>query len=118
MRVVILALLAASQAAALSLILQSMDPYCFNVEGKRGNEIKVSYMVSGLNEEQVEFKVILFMFIHRQHSLRQARRSTGSRTRGSMKPLSGPTERAVCPFAGASLTASRRNLTSHSQWQT
>ena len=57
MRALFLALLAASQVSALSLILQSMEPYCFNIEGKRGNEIKVTYMVSGLNEEQVEFKV-------------------------------------------------------------
>ena len=57
MRALFLTLLAASQVSALSLILQSMEPYCFNIEGKRGNEIKVTYMVSGLNEEQVEFKV-------------------------------------------------------------
>ena len=53
----LLALIAVNQVASLSLILQSMDPYCFLVDSKRGNEIKVSYMVSGLNEEQVEFKV-------------------------------------------------------------
>ena len=49
--------LVATSTNALSLILQSQEPYCFLVDSKRGQEVRVNYMVSGLNEEQVEFKV-------------------------------------------------------------
>ena len=45
---------------ALSLILQNLDPYCLTVQARRDNEIKLQYMVSGLNEEQVEFRVSIF----------------------------------------------------------
>jgi len=47
----LLATLAISQVSGLSLILQSMESYCFAVNSKRGTEIKVTYMVSGLNED-------------------------------------------------------------------
>ena len=57
MRGLLVMALAAAHVSALSLILQSMDSYCFAVDSKRGTEIKVTYMVSGLNEDQVEFKV-------------------------------------------------------------
>ena len=40
-----------AHVSGLSLILQSMDSYCFAVNSKRGTEIKVTYMVSGLNED-------------------------------------------------------------------
>jgi len=33
-----------------------MDPYCFAVSVDRGYEVRVSYVVSGLNEDQVEFR--------------------------------------------------------------
>lgn len=46
-----------NQVQALSLIIQNQEPYCFLVDAKRGSEVRVQYMVSGLNEEQVEFKV-------------------------------------------------------------
>ena len=45
------------QIEGLSLILQNLDPYCLTVQARRGNDIKLQYMVSGLNEEQVEFRV-------------------------------------------------------------
>ena len=39
------------QVQALSLILQNLEPYCLTVQSRRGNEIRLQYMVSGLNEE-------------------------------------------------------------------
>ena len=53
----LIAAVLSTAANALSLILQSQEPYCFLVESKRGQEVRLNYMVSGLNEEQVEFKV-------------------------------------------------------------
>lgn len=46
------------QSHSISLVLQKMEPYCFLLDVKVGNEIKVNYVLSGLNEDQVEFKVI------------------------------------------------------------
>ena len=40
-----------SFSQGLSLILQNQEPYCFTVTGKRGNDLRVQYMISGLNEE-------------------------------------------------------------------
>ena len=31
-------------------------PYCFAVLVKRANVIKATYMISGLNEDQIEFR--------------------------------------------------------------
>jgi hypothetical protein len=42
---------------ALSVMLQSQEPYCFAINVKKNNDIKVYYMISGLNEDQVDFKV-------------------------------------------------------------
>ena len=47
--------LIAYQASCLSVILQNMEPYCFVVGSKRLSEVRVQYMISGLNEENVEF---------------------------------------------------------------
>ena len=45
------------QVSSLAVILQTMDPYCFMVPSVRMNEIRLQYVISGLNEDQVEFSV-------------------------------------------------------------
>ena len=44
-------------ALSLSVLMQNQDPYCFSLMVKKTNVIKASYMMSGLNEDQIEFRV-------------------------------------------------------------
>ena len=44
---------------AISLVLQRMEPYCFLLSAQAGNEVKINYALSGLNEDQVEFRVLI-----------------------------------------------------------
>ena len=39
------------ESKGLSIIMQKNDPYCFEVEMKRQNELKILYSISGLNED-------------------------------------------------------------------
>lgn len=50
-----------SYVNSLSMIMHTLQSYCFNVPVRKNQDIKVDYMISGLNEENVEFFVnILF----------------------------------------------------------
>ncbi len=58
----VLAALLALKVSCLSLILQNMEPYCIAVQNRRSSEIRLQYMISGLNEDQVEFRVFYSFF--------------------------------------------------------
>ncbi len=45
------------QVNGLAVVLQKMEPYCFGANVHRNYEVRTSYVVSGLNEDQVEFRV-------------------------------------------------------------
>ena len=40
----------------LSVLLTSSEPYCFEVMVKRHFVVKANYMISGLNEDEIEFR--------------------------------------------------------------
>lgn len=42
---------------SLSIFLGKNEPYCFLVPATKENDIRVDYMVSGLNEDQISFTV-------------------------------------------------------------
>ena len=45
------------QTNQLALILIRMEDYCFEAYADKPKDIKFNYVISGLNEDQVEFKV-------------------------------------------------------------
>ena len=48
----------APSANAIAFLLQKSDPYCFKVQPRTpGAKLSVSYMVTGMNEDQVNFTV-------------------------------------------------------------
>jgi hypothetical protein len=50
-------LLLVQLATSLSIMLQKPDWYCFTIEGEPGKNLYVDYVISGLNEDKIEFKV-------------------------------------------------------------
>ena len=46
-----------AQSSQLALILVRMEPYCFSTTTDKANDLKFSYVASGLNEDQIEFRV-------------------------------------------------------------
>ena len=47
-----------SQVLGLQLILSTRDPHCVNVAPERtGAKITVTYTITGVNEDQISFKV-------------------------------------------------------------
>ena len=45
---------------SISIVLQKLEPYCFEVQADKKNDIRLSYVSSGINEDQIEFKVMQF----------------------------------------------------------
>ena len=54
----------------LALILVRMEPYCFSTTTDVVKDLKFSYVVSGINEDQVQFTVLHISF----HSIPLAQR--------------------------------------------
>jgi len=52
---VLVSLLGLSQS--LSFMMVKTDPYCFDIRFKGVQEVKVQYIVSGLNEDQIKVQV-------------------------------------------------------------
>ena len=49
---------------SLSLILVRMEPYCFTTFTEAARDLKFNYVISGINEDQVTFRVPLTQLKH------------------------------------------------------
>ena len=111
MRVVVLLLL--QQVMALQLILTTREPHCIYVTPLRaGGKVNISYVVTGVNEDQVSF-VVGSLLSHKVFRPSKGTRFCEKRPMSRTPPTrSGQGAKSRSHSAGPSWTASRRKSTS------